>query len=170
MLYNSFKFGWGPQENGWSLAAVGIVAVLVQGLLMGRLVRRFGERRLVVAGTLSAVAGYLVYAFAEQGWMMYVGILIAALSGVVFPSLQGLMSNLTAKSGQGELQGAVASLFSLATIIGPLVMTQAFAYFTAPAAPFQLPGAAFVMAALLTVGALLLFARAMRMRDAVEAV
>ena len=79
------------------------------------------------------------------------------------------MSNLTAKSGQGELQGAVASLFSLATIIGPLVMTQAFAYFTAPAAPFQLPGAAFVMAALLTVGALLLFARAMRMRDAAEA-
>ena len=166
-FYTIYRFGWSPAEVGYSLAGVGIGSILVQGLLMGRLVRRFGERRLVVAGTLSAVAGYLVYAFAEQGWMMYVGILIAALSGVVYPSLQGLMSNLTAKSGQGELQGAVASLFSLATIIGPLVMTQAFAYFTAPAAPLQLPGAAFVMAALLTVGALLLFARAMRMRDAV---
>ncbi|MGL4543545.1 MAG: MFS transporter, partial [Polymorphobacter sp.] len=139
---------------------------LVQGLLMGRLVRRYGERRLVVAGGLSGIAGYLVYAFADVGWMMYLGIVVAALSGVVFPSLQGLMSNLTAKSGQGELQGAVASLFSLATIIGPLVMTQAFAYFTAPAAPFQLPGAAFVMAALLTAAMLLLFVRAMRMRDA----
>lgn len=164
-FYTIYRFGWTPAQVGTSLAAVGVGSILVQGLSMRRLVARFGERRLVVAGGLSGMAGYLVYAFAPAGWMMYVGILVAALSGVVYPSLQGLMSNLTARSGQGELQGAVASLFSLATIIGPLVMTQAFAFFTAPAAPIYLPGAAFVIAALLTLGALLLFARALRMAD-----
>jgi len=165
-FYTIYRFGWSPAQVGYSLAGVGVSGIIVQGLLLRPLVARFGERNLVIAGGISGIAGYLVYAFAPQSWMMYAGIAVAALSGVVYPSMQGLMSNLTAKSGQGELQGAVASLFSLATIIGPPAMTQAFAYFTHPEAPFQLPGAAFVMSALLTAGMLLLFARAMHMRDA----
>jgi DHA1 family tetracycline resistance protein-like MFS transporter len=86
--------------------------------------------------------------------------LIGMLGGLTFPSLNALMSHGIPKSSQGELQGAVASLFSLTTIIGPVMMTQLFGFFTSPAAPFQFPGAAFVFAAFLTLLGLILFARA----------
>jgi DHA1 family tetracycline resistance protein-like MFS transporter len=169
-FYTIYRFGWSPAAIGYSLAAVGVTSIIVQGGLMDKLVPRYGERRLVVIGSLSGLAGYLIYAFADQGWMMYLGIAAAGLSGLVYPSVQGLMSNLTARGEQGELQGAVASLFSLATIIGPPVMTQGFAFFTSPAAPFQLPGAAFVLSAGLTLGMLVLFMRAMRMADSAAVV
>lgn len=155
------RFGWSVRQVGWSLAAVGVSAIVAQGVLTRLLVPRFGERRLVAWGTASAVAGYLIYAAATHGWMMYAGIAVATLGGVVYPSLQSLMSAQVGRDAQGELQGAVSSLVSLSTIAGPLVMTQAFAYFSSPAAPIRLPGAAFVLAAVLATGTLLLFRRAM---------
>ncbi len=157
------RFGWSVKQVGGSLAAVGVSAIFAQAVLTRVLVPRFGERRLVPWGALSAIGGYIVYASASEGWMMYVGIAVATLGGLVYPSLQSLMSAEVGRDAQGELQGAVSSLVSLAAIVGPPVMTQAFAYFSGPAAPVHLPGAAFVLAALLACGTFVLFRRAMRL-------
>lgn len=157
------RFGWTPGQVGWSLAAVGVTGALVQGVLSRRLIPKFGARRIVVAGTVSAVAGYVIYAFAGQGWMMYVGIVVSALQGLVFPSLQGMMSAGVPASEQGELQGAVSSIQSLSAIFGPPLMTGSFAYFSSPGAPVYLPGAPFVLAAILSVVTLLVFQRAVAM-------
>ncbi|MFZ4688231.1 MAG: TCR/Tet family MFS transporter [Polymorphobacter sp.] len=157
------RFGWSPGEVGWSLAAVGVSGALVQGVLSRRLIPRFGQRNIVVAGGLSAIAGYLIYAFAGAGWMMYVGIAVSALQGLVFPCLQGMMSAGVAPSEQGELQGAVSSIQSLSSILGPPLMTGSFAYFSAPGAPLYMPGAPFVLAAGFSILTLAIFARAVGM-------
>jgi MFS transporter, DHA1 family, tetracycline resistance protein len=154
------SFGWSPGQVGWSLAAVGVTGALVQGVLSRRLIPRYGARNIVVAGAVSGIAGYLVYAFAGAGWMMYAGIAISALQGLVFPSIQGMMSAEVAASEQGELQGAVSSIQSLSAIVGPPLMTGSFAYFSTPGAPVYLPGAPFVLAAGFSVLALVIFARA----------
>ncbi len=160
--YTLARFGWTVRQVGWSLAAVGVSAIFAQAVLTRTLVPRFGERRLVVWGALSYIAAYLVYGFAASGWVMYVGIAVGTLGGLVYPSLQSLMSAEVGRDEQGELQGAVSSLISLAAILGPPVMTQAFATFAGPAAPVYLPGAAFVLAAVLATGTLVLFRRALR--------
>lgn len=158
-FYTIYRFDWTPAMVGLSLAAVGLTAAIVQGGLVRIIIPKIGERRAVMLGMCSGLAGYLVYAFAGQGWMMYAGIAVAAFSGLAYPSMNALMSQQVDPNAQGELQGAVSSLLSLATIIGPPMMTQLFAYFSGPGAPVHLPGAAFLMAAALTVASLLLFRR-----------
>lgn len=160
--YTIFRFGWSEAQVGWSLAAVGLASVIVQGGLARPLIERFGERRLIVIGGICAVAGYLTYAAASSGWMMYVGIAVFALSGMVYPSLQGLMSSVVDERSQGELQGAISSLSSIAAVIGPPLMTQTFAAFSEPGAPLHLPGAPFLLGALFAATTLWLFARAIR--------
>ena len=163
--YTLARFGWSLREVGWSLAAVGVSAIFAQAVLTRILVPRFGERRLIVWGVASTVSSYIIYAGATVSWVMYVGIAVGTLGGLVYPALQSLMSGEVGRDEQGELQGAVSSLVSLAAIVGPLVMTQAFATFSAPAAPVHLPGAAFVIAAVLATGTLVLFRRAKPVRS-----
>jgi DHA1 family tetracycline resistance protein-like MFS transporter len=157
------RFQWTPGQVGWSLAAVGVTGALVQGVLARVLIPRLGARRIVVIGGVSAIVGYTIYAASGVGWMMYVGIVVSMLQGLVFPSLQAMMSSGVAPSEQGELQGAVASIQSLSSIFGPPLMTGSFAYFSSPAAPVYLPGAPFVLAAGFSVVTLLVFARAVAM-------
>ena len=161
-FYTIYRFEWSPGMVGLSLAAVGLTAAIVQGGLVRVIIPRIGERRAVELGLMSGLAGFVIYGFATQGWMMYGGIAIAALSGLAYPSMNALMSQRVDANAQGELQGAVASLFSLSTIIGPPMMTQLFGYFTGRSAPFELPGAAFILAAVLTLASLMLFLRACR--------
>lgn len=167
-FYTIDRFGWTAREVGYSLTAVGVSSMVVQGWLLGKLAPRFGEVRLVRWGMVSGIAGYLVYGLAAEGWWMYAGIVVFALSGLVYPSLQGLMSGLTAHTEQGELQGAIASLFGLASIVAPPLMTQTFAAFAAADAPVHVPGAPYLLAALLVAAAWLVFARAVRMGVAPE--
>lgn len=155
--YTIERFAWTPGQVGWSLAAVGFVGAIVQGVLSRRLIPRYGARNIVVTGLISAICGYLVYAFAFAPWVMFVGILVAAMQGLVFPSLQSLMSAGTSPSEQGELQGGVASLQSLAAIFGPPLMTQSFATFSAPGAAVYFPGAPFLLAAGFSLVALMVF-------------
>ena len=153
------RFGWNAAQVGYSLAAVGVVAVIMQGLVSRWLLPRIGERRAVVYGVCSAVAAYLIYAFAVRGLQLYVGIAVGALSGLVYQSMQALMSREVDQTEQGELQGSIASLFSLASITGPVAMTQAFSYFASGRAPVYLPGAPFILAAVLSAAMLAVFAR-----------
>lgn len=123
VLYNTFKFGWGPSENGWSLAVVGVVSVLVQGVLMGRLLKRFGPQRLAVMGLMSSTLAYALWGAASEGWMMYAVIGINLLGGTVAASVQSLISSAADSQSQGRTLGAVSALSSLTAVIAPLLAT-----------------------------------------------
>ena len=162
-FYGITQFHWSSREVGYSLAFVGLVMAIAQGLLTRTLIPRLGgERRAAAAGMAAALVAYLGYAFATQGWMVYVVSLSAFLFALTYPSMNALASQQTPANAQGELQGAVACLYSLSSIVGPPLMTQVFSYFTSPTAPVFFPGAAFLAAAALTIACALLFVKAAR--------
>jgi len=148
-FYTTAKFGWSPGMIGLSLVVTGVAMALVQAMLTGRVAKRIGEARTAILGLSMAAATAISYAFIPQPWMVFVLTALGALQALTYPSLNALMTRHTPRDAQGELQGGVASLSSLANIAGPLLMTQTFAYFTAPGAPVYFPGAAFILATLL---------------------
>jgi MFS transporter, DHA1 family, tetracycline resistance protein len=148
-FYTKFRFGWSEAMIGASLAAAGIVMAVSQATLMRVLVPRLGERRTALAGIAVASLGYLGYGMATRSWMMFAWLVTWLLGALVMPSTNALLSHKVEKSAQGELQGAVASLYSLSSIVGPPLMTQLFGRFSAPDAPVHLPGAAFFASTLL---------------------
>ncbi len=160
--YTKLKFGWSEGEIGLSLAFAGVMMAVVQGGLTRVIVPRIGEPMAVFVGLTVGALSFCGYAFAESTWSMYACLTFASFTGLAYPSMNALMSRQIPSSSQGELQGGVASLYSLTAIIGPLVMTQLFGYFTTERAPVYFPGAAFAFASLLTVVSIALFARATR--------
>jgi DHA1 family tetracycline resistance protein-like MFS transporter len=121
VLYTTFKFGWGPQENGWSLAAVGVVSAVVQGLLLGRLLRSFSPRRLAVLGLLSSTLAYLLWGAATEGWMMFAIIFVNLLGATVASTIQSIISSAADPRSQGQALGAVGGLNSLMAVLGPVI-------------------------------------------------
>lgn len=121
VLHNSFKFGWGPRENGWSLAAVGIVAVLVQGVLLGRLLKRFSPQKLAMWGLVSSVMAYTLWGVASEGWMMYAVIAVNLLGGTVTATVQSMISSAADSKSQGQTMGAVSALNGLMAVVAPLL-------------------------------------------------
>jgi len=121
VLYTTFKFGWGPLENGWSLAAVGIVSVIVQGLLLGRLLRWFSPRRLAVLGLVSSTLAYAMWGAASQGWMMFAVIFANLLGATVAASVHSIISGAADARSQGQALGAVGGLNSLMAVLAPVL-------------------------------------------------
>jgi DHA1 family tetracycline resistance protein-like MFS transporter len=162
-FYTISKFHWTSAQVGYSLAFVGTVMAIAQGVLTRVLIPWMGgERRAAMAGMACAVLAYVGYAAATAGWMMYLVGLTTFLFALTYPSMNALASQQVPANAQGELQGAVAGLSSLSTILGPPLMTQIFGYFSAPGAIVHLPGAAFLTAAVLTALCAVLFVRALR--------
>ncbi len=147
--YGIEKFSWTPAQIGYSLMAVGISAAIVEGGLIRLILPRIGERRAVVMGVSITAVTYLAYAFVSMEWMIYFIIAFGALAGILRPALQGIMTRTIPDDAQGELQGAIASMMSLAMIFGPLIMTSVFSAFTVESAPVYFPGAAFLLGFLL---------------------
>jgi MFS transporter, DHA1 family, tetracycline resistance protein len=145
MFYTQHKFAWGPSEVGWSLTFVGVMTVIVMGGLTGVVVPKLGERRAIVVGFTLMTLGFLGYALVPQGWMIYPALLIGSLGGIANPAMQSVMSKQAGPNSQGELQGAMASLASIAAIISPIFMTQLFSYFSTPTAPVVFPGAPYLV-------------------------
>ena len=163
-FYTMSKFQWTAAQIGYSLAFVGVVMAFAQGVLTRWLIPRLGgERPAAAVGMAFAVFAYVGYAFATQGWMMYVVSATSMFFAMTYPSLNALMSHQIPHNAQGELQGAVASVYSLSAILGPPLMTQVFGRFSSVSAPVYFPGASFLAAALLTVLSAALFGRAMRL-------
>jgi DHA1 family tetracycline resistance protein-like MFS transporter len=121
VLYTSFKFGWGPLENGWSLFAVGVMSTLVQGVFLKHLLRRFSPRRLVVMGLLSSSLCFLAWGLAPAGWMMFVVIGFNLLGFAVASAMQSIVSNAADESTQGRTMGALSSLNSLMAVVAPVI-------------------------------------------------
>jgi MFS transporter, DHA1 family, tetracycline resistance protein len=164
MFFTQQKFGWNEVQMGWSLTFVGIMTVLVMGGLTGVLVPRLGERRAMLLGFALMTAGFVLYALVPQGWMLYPAIAIGSLGAIANPSMQTVMSKQAGPSAQGELQGAIASIASVAAILSPPFMTQLFSHFSREGAPVYLPGAPFLVSAALVFCCVLICARATRAR------
>ncbi|HVY90996.1 MAG TPA: TCR/Tet family MFS transporter [Hyphomonadaceae bacterium] len=141
------QYGWGPAMVSVGLTVVGIGQAVVQGLLIGPAIKRFGPTRTAVFGFIVCIFTFAAYSLAPYGWMLFMIAPIGALGSVLNPAMQQIMSARTPKNAQGELQGAISSAQALANMISPLVMTQTFHYFTSPGAPAFFPGASFALAA-----------------------
>ena len=147
--FTIYKFNWDAQMVGYSLAFVGILVSLVQGYLIRVINPKLGQNKSIYLGLFLYALGLVLFGIAWKEWMMFVFLIPYCLGGIAGPALQGLISNQVPPTEQGELQGALTSLISLTSIIGPLVMTNLFAYTTAKDSLFFLPGAPFFLAALL---------------------
>ena len=124
VLYTTFKFGWGPAQNGWSLFVVGVMSALVQGVLLKHLLKRFTPQRLVAVGLLGSMATYLGFGLASEGWMMFAVIIVGNLiAGSAQASIQSLVSNAADAQSQGRTMGSVASLNSLMAVLAPIIST-----------------------------------------------
>jgi len=148
--YTIEKFKWTPRLIGISLGVVGLVFAIVQGGLIRLIIPKLGQQRSVYFGLALYALGFLLYAFATEGWMMYAFTVVYCFGGIAGPALQGIMSGILPPNEQGELQGGFTSMMSAASIIGPPIMNGLFAYFTEPDAPIYFPGAAMLLGAVLT--------------------
>lgn len=121
VLYTTFKFGWGPRENGWSLAAVGVMSVIVQGFLLGQLLKHIRPQRLAVVGLVSSSLAYALWGASSQGWMMFAVIFLNVLGFTVTATVQSLISGAADARSQGQTLGAVSALNSLMAVVAPIL-------------------------------------------------
>ena len=145
------QFGWDNGMVGASLAAFGIAMVIVQAGLIRIILAKLGERMTIVFGLAFNTCAFLAMSMLTSGTIALILTPLTALGAVVIPALQGLMSKTVPDDAQGELQGVLTSVGAMSMIISPLLMTQAFAFFTAPDAPIYLPGAPFILSMLLMI-------------------
>lgn len=163
VLYTGYRYGWDERTNGLALALVGLMAVLVQGLLVRPAVSNFGERSCIRFGLAVSTLALLGYGLATEGWMIPGIIIVGSLAGLAGPAMQGMVAGEVTVSDQGKVQGALTSLMSLTSIVAPLVFTAGlFSYFTSPGALFHLPGAPFFLGSLLSLAALVWIHRLFR--------
>ncbi len=144
-FFTIFKFNWDSKMVGLSLGVSGIMAILVQGGLIRYLNPRIGNERSIYYGLSIYAIGMLMLAYAQKEWMMFAILIFYGLGGIAGPALQSVISTQVPKNEQGELQGTLASLMSLTSMIGPPLMTNLFFYFTHNSAPFQFAGAPFFL-------------------------
>lgn len=147
--FTMYRFNWNERMVGLSLGVVGILVATVQGGLIRVINPWLGNEKSIYTGLGIYAIGMLLFGLATQSWMMFVFLVPYCFGGISQPALQAVMSEHVPPNVQGELQGAITSLMSLAAIIGPLVMNNLFYYFTHNEAPIHLPGAPFLLAAVL---------------------
>jgi DHA1 family tetracycline resistance protein-like MFS transporter len=147
--FNIEKFKWSPKMIGISLAVVGVLVSLVQGVLVRFVNPKIGNEKSVYVGLVLYTIGLVLFGLASQSWMMFVFLIPYCLGGISGPGLQAIISGSVPANEQGELQGSLTSIISITSIVGPLVMSNLFAFFTGPIAPFYFPGAPFMLAAVL---------------------
>lgn len=156
VLYAGYRYGWGAWQVGVLLAVVGALDMLVQGVLVGPVVRRFGDRKVMVFGLFGGAIGIAWMGLAPNGWMFTIAMLPNALWGLAMPTLQALMTRRVSESEQGQLQGANNSVGSIAGVLSPLFFGMVYAATVGPDARVPLPGASFLIAALVLFAAAIL--------------
>jgi len=151
-FYTIEKFGWTPTQIGISLGVVGALVGVVQGLLTRVVNPWLGNHRSIYIGLILYAIGMFLFGVATAGWMMLVFLVPYCLGGIAGPALQATITSQVDVREQGELQGALTSLMSATSVIGPPVMTNLFAYSISPNSPIYLPGAPFYLGAILMLG------------------
>lgn len=159
-------YGFSTREVGLALAMVGVTSALVQGFGLRLVMPKLGEKRTVMLGVASLATAAVLYTIATTTWVVYLAIAVGALSGMVQPSIAAMNSKAVDAKSQGELQGATQSINSIAAIVGPPLYTQTLASFSGPAAIINLPGMTMLLAAAISVVAMLLFLKGARLLSA----
>jgi len=162
VLYTGYRYGWSERTVGLTLAAVGVCNMTVQGVLIKPIVAHFRERRALLAGLIFGTAGFLAFALAPSGAGIWASLPVFSLMGLFGPSSQSLMSRSVEPTEQGRLQGANSSIMGITGMMGPGIFTLTFAYAIGPGSALKLPGAPFLLAALLLAAAFFLAWRATR--------
>jgi DHA1 family tetracycline resistance protein-like MFS transporter len=162
VLFTHFRFGWGPRENGFALFCVGLVAAVVQGLLLSRIVGRMGEVRTALAGLASGVVAYMLYGLAPEGWMMYAIIVANFLAFAAGPVLQGIVSRAISATEQGVTMGSLNAINSVAFVLAPSIGTPLLALTADLPATDLRGGVTFYLCAALQLGALVIAIRQLR--------
>ena len=147
--FTAARFGWSPGLIGVSLAVYGLSLAVAQGTLVGPAIRLFGDARTVLLGLLIQIISLVILGFIASGNLLLMLIPVTAIGAIGLPALQGILSRAVADNAQGELQGVLTSLTSVAMVVAPLVMTQTFAQFTRADAGLYLPGAPFLLSAVI---------------------
>ena len=148
-IYTEHRFNWSTTQVGLSLTLVGVLVAISQGWFSRIIIPRLGEYKTVMYCAFGNVIAFTLYASAYQGWMLYVVIVFSALFFVGQPALQSLATKVVPLDEQGEFQGSLVSLTSLAAIINPLIVSQLFAHFTDNEGPY-LPGIPYFFAAFIS--------------------
>ncbi len=151
VLYGLYRYGWAEDMTGLTLTMVGITQMLVQGGLVGPVIKAVGERVGLLIGMATAIIAYFGYGLAPLGWLFWLVIPIAAFNGLINPSLQSLMTRRVSPSEQGRLQGAIGTVQAAMGVIGPLIFTAVFAWGVDDARAASLPGAPLYLAGALAV-------------------
>jgi MFS transporter, DHA1 family, tetracycline resistance protein len=146
---NIEKFHWSEAMIGYSLAVVGVLVAIVQGGLIRHINPWLGNERSVYIGLFLYATGLLLFTFASTTWMMFVFLIPYCLGGICGPALQSIITSQVPRNEQGELQGGLTSLMSATSIVGPLVMSFLFSYFTSNRAPFRFPSAPYLLGSIL---------------------
>ncbi len=162
VLYVMTRYGWGSDKAGFLMSAVGMSSIVVQGFLVGKIVPRLGESRAIFFGYVCGAIGLGIYAWAPEGFWLYIGIGFAALWGLAGPAVQSRMSQQVDASEQGKLQGMSSGIVALASMFGPLLYNQSLKYGIATQATLGLPGLPFYIAAFLLLLCALFSIRIMR--------
>lgn len=158
--YAIAAFGWGPTLIGASLAMVGTVMALSQIFVVGRIVKKLGERHAAALGMTAAMFGFLAYTMIHSTILAFAVLLIQFVTSCAMPAMNALISRNVPPNAQGELQGFSGSVAAIAAIVAPALYNPTLAYFTKP--PHHWPGASFVIAivfALVALGILLVSGR-----------
>ena len=142
VLYTTYRYHWSTAILGLTFPLTGILGIIVQMFLVGPATARFGERRLVLIGTALGALGYVWYGAATTGWLFLLGAPIFAFGGFILPGLQGLMTQRVPPNQQGQLQGANQSLQGVASILGPVIFGEIFAWSIRRDASLHMPGLA----------------------------
>ena len=143
------KFDWNPAMIGYSLAFIGLMIAFVQGFLIRITIPKLGQTRSLFIGLMLYTIGMFLFSFAASTWMMFAFSAIYCLGGISGPALQGIISTHVPANEQGQLQGALTSLMSATSIVGPPLMTGLFAFFSKDGTSYFFPGAPFLAGALL---------------------
>lgn len=162
VLYSAYAFGFDERAIGLGLTISGVSSIVMQGFVVGRAVRVFGEQRALIIGLLVGLVGQLLLGLARSPALYLLGLPVWSFFGLVTPSLQALASRAVAPTEQGQLQGALGSLRSIVTLVTPLLYTQVFAAAIGPFAGLGFPGAPFVLSALFLVISAATISRATR--------
>jgi DHA1 family tetracycline resistance protein-like MFS transporter len=130
VYYTQEKFAWTRLEVGISLSIVGVCIAIVQGGFSGFFSKRMGEIKTSILSLTIFLVAVVAIGLSSESWMLYALMLPYAFSGLAGPSIQSIMSNNTADNAQGELQGSITGIMSIAEVIGPLMMMEMFALTT----------------------------------------
>jgi DHA1 family tetracycline resistance protein-like MFS transporter len=149
--FTTEKFNWSSDLIGYSLTFLGVMSIIVQSWFVGIFSKRMGDKSMIIIGIILSTIGLLLIAFSNSNWVLILALILYVLGNVHRAGFQSMISSSVPKNEQGELQGSLSSLMSLATIISPPLMTMSFSYFTSSStSKLYFPGIPYLIAAFLT--------------------